>query len=271
MKREEDKDQLQKEVKVWSELRHNNIAHFYGANFTTEPYFIVSESVETMNAYIVREKPEPKRVYQLMFQAAAGLRYLHSHNIVHGDLNGRNIGINQHGVAMLTLVSESSFVEEESGALQWGAPEFDKKRPTFAADVFSLGMCVIAAINGTEYPWCYCKHIDIRKCYEARGIPERRPHCMSEDQWRPLKRILEFQPYDRPDLDHVLEILASFASDGDGNTQLKGKGQEAANDGEDTTLVQAEKRDVMEHNDSAAWQKMQSWEFVQQELSSPTT
>lgn len=255
MKNEEDVDQFQREVKLWSELRHNNIGRFYGANLTTEPYFVVSERVETLDGYIAREKPEPKRVYELMFQAAAGLRYLHNRNIVHGDLNGRNIGVNQHGVAVLTGfgLSESGNGSNEE---EQSAPQH---KPTFQGDIFSLGMCFVAATSGTEYPWCNCKHVDIRKCYEARGSLKRRPHCTNEEQWGLLTKMLVFEAEERSNLDHVLEMLANFASDGDENTLNADIGQESA---EEEVSVQAEEG-VLGCNDSASWKK--SWEFVQEE------
>ncbi|KAK1937121.1 putative serine/threonine-protein kinase/receptor [Phytophthora citrophthora] len=258
LKLEEDVNRFQTEVKLWSELRHNNIGRFYGANFTTEPYFIVSERVETLDAYVARENPEPIRVYELMFQAAAGLRYLHNHNIVHGDLNGRNIGVNQHGVAVLTgfdlSLRHSESNDQDQGALQ--------QKPTFKGDVFSLGMYVVAAISGTEYPWCNCKYVDFRKCYEARGIPARRPQCMNEDQWELLTTMLVFEADENSELDHVLEVLANFANDDDGRTPKAVMNKEST----DIVTVQ-EEGGVLECNDSASWKK--SWEFVQQVPSSP--
>ncbi|KAG6945753.1 hypothetical protein JG688_00016402 [Phytophthora aleatoria] len=181
-----------------------NIVPFYGANFTTEPFFIVSEFAEngTLNDYLAKGNVGLKAKWQLMHQVAVGLSYLHRKNIIHGDLKRDNIVLSKQGVAMLTdfgfsfLDSGSCSVlamRDRLGALQWRAPEFIAnlaERPTFASDIFSLGMCIIAAVNGAKYPWGNFDSAAVRKCYEERRIPVKRPHCMTEDQWELVGKML---------------------------------------------------------------------------------
>ncbi|KAG3243392.1 hypothetical protein PI124_g11793 [Phytophthora idaei] len=219
-----DKMRFQREAKLWSKLRHSNIVPFYGANFTTEPFFIVSEFAEngTLNDYLAKGNVGLKAKWQLMHQVAVGLSYLHRKNIIHGDLKGDNIVLSKQGVAMLTgfsfLDSGSCSVlamRDRLGALQWRAPEFIAilaERPTFASDIFSLGMCIIAAVNGAKYPWGNFDSAAVRKCYEERRIPVKRPHCMTEDQWELVGKMVAFEWKVRPKLDDVLEHLANFAS-----------------------------------------------------------
>ncbi|OWZ08965.1 LOW QUALITY PROTEIN: Serine/threonine protein kinase [Phytophthora megakarya] len=202
--------EFQKEAALWSTLQHDNIVRFFGANFTSEPFFIVSKFAEngTLNEYISKVKASPKLVWQLMLQVAVGLAYLHSKRIIHGDLRGNNIMVSEHGVAMLTDFG-FSFLDDGScsvlaardhfGALQWRAPEFAinlGERPTFASDIFSfgmciiaavkgismeLGMCIIAAVKGSEYPCGYDSN-EVRKFYTERKIPVKKPRAMTEEQ-----------------------------------------------------------------------------------------
>ncbi|KAF1782795.1 Protein kinase-like domain [Phytophthora cactorum] len=217
-----DKMRFQREAKLWSQLRHSNIVPFYGANFTTEPFFIVSEFAEngTLNDYLAKGNVGLKAKWQLMHQVAVASATYTAKTLFTGD----NIVLSKQGVAMLTdfgfsfLDSGSCSVlamRDRLGALQWRAPEYIAnlaERPTFASDIFSLGMCIIAAVNGAKYPWGNFDSAAVRKCYEERRIPVKRPHCMTEDQWELVGKMVAFEWKVRPKLDDVLEHLANFAS-----------------------------------------------------------
>lgn len=85
-----------------------------------------------------------------------GLAYLHSKNYSHRDLKVENLLINGKNVA---LISDFGFVKESSpkvlsstycGSIQYAAPEVLMNIPydPFAADVWSLGICLFATLTG---------------------------------------------------------------------------------------------------------------------------
>ena len=85
-----------------------------------------------------------------------GLTYLHSKNYAHRDLKLENILINSKNVA---LISDFGFVKETSdkalsitycGSASYSAPEILINTPydPFAADVWSFGVCIFAALAG---------------------------------------------------------------------------------------------------------------------------
>ncbi|KAE8977879.1 hypothetical protein PR003_g24978 [Phytophthora rubi] len=219
-----EKKRFLKEVKLWSELRHDNIVPFYGASLCQDKFFIVSKLAEngTLPSYLKSVKGV---AWRMMLQVAAGLQYLHDHKIIHGDLKGNNIVVSKNGTAMLTdfgfsfLDSGSCSVmkmRDQLGALQWRAPEFvmnTAERPTFASDVYSLGMCIIAAVNGTEYPWGDFDSAAVRDCLRKREIRVEKPAGMTTNQWQFVKQMIAFETCDRPLLQNVLEELERFAFD----------------------------------------------------------
>jgi serine/threonine protein kinase len=94
--------------------------------------------------------------YQL-FEIAQGLAYLHSQDIIHGDLRGTNILVDDKGHACLadfglavfsnaTLANQSS---QHGGSVRWMGPELlypqscglENFQRTFANDVYSFA-CV---------------------------------------------------------------------------------------------------------------------------------
>ncbi|KAG8881030.1 hypothetical protein FRB98_004596 [Tulasnella sp. 332] len=98
-----DTELLLKEIKVWKRLRHNHVLQFYGASLMASPPFLVSRYMKNGNItkYLVAINPEANRV-QLAHSIALGMLYIHEKNILHGDLKGINVLIDDSGQACIT-------------------------------------------------------------------------------------------------------------------------------------------------------------------------
>ncbi|KAG2142789.1 kinase-like domain-containing protein [Suillus bovinus] len=102
-----------------------------------------------------------------LFQVVSGLQYLHSGEIVHGDLMPPNVLIDENGNALLAdfglscLLAEhntSFFTSHRPGAARWTAPEIlslDPKRadkvapkPTTASNIYSFGCIMMQVLSG---------------------------------------------------------------------------------------------------------------------------
>ncbi|GMF35190.1 unnamed protein product [Phytophthora fragariaefolia] len=145
-----------KEVTTWRNLRHVNIIPFYGVNHRKKPYFIVSQYATKgeLVEYLKRKKEHGRSiVWRKLKEVAAGLGYLHSRDVVHGDLKCNNIVVSNDGIAMLIDFGLSFHesgpcslirMKDKLGAMAWRAPEFEHLTvltPTRMSDVYSLGMC----------------------------------------------------------------------------------------------------------------------------------
>jgi len=86
-----------------------------------------------------------------------GLQYLHKESLVHGDLRGANILIDDNSTAKLSDFGLSLFADTSSasmgslvgGAARWMAPEIMKgSRPTPASDIYAFGRVCLELYTG---------------------------------------------------------------------------------------------------------------------------
>ncbi|KAJ6577497.1 kinase-like domain-containing protein [Mycena capillaripes] len=112
--------------------------------------------------YMTENSPSSPYAIELLCDIVRGLKYLHSENIVHGDLCGRNVLIDNRGHAMLTDFGLAAFVESDtamktstrSGLIRWMSPELVFPPPgvpflrTTASDIWAFG-CVCCEVRWT--------------------------------------------------------------------------------------------------------------------------
>ncbi|KAJ8590693.1 kinase-like protein [Rhizopogon salebrosus TDB-379] len=126
-----------RELEVWMRLRHDHVLPLYGVAHKFRPGTIVMVCPWLENGTVTsfigsRRDLSASHRLQLISDVAAGLRYLHSKFIVHGDLTGSNILICAQGRAhiadfglsmMLAEDGEDKLSHSLTGAARWAAPE----------------------------------------------------------------------------------------------------------------------------------------------------
>ncbi|KAJ7673377.1 kinase-like domain-containing protein, partial [Mycena rosella] len=133
--RERTRSKFFKEVLVWWNLKHENIVPFLGVDSTTFPSPEIAMVTRWMHrgdviSYMEKNSPCSPYAMQLVNLNLAGLQYLHSENLVHGDLRGGNILVDDEGHACLTDFGLAAFIESDtsvksstrSGTTRWMAP-----------------------------------------------------------------------------------------------------------------------------------------------------
>ncbi|KAG7376403.1 Leucine-rich repeat serine/threonine-protein kinase 2 [Phytophthora pseudosyringae] len=104
------------------------------------------------------------------------------------------------------------------GAMQWRAPEFvcqTAADPSFDSDVYSLGMCIIQAVQYAKYPWGNNLSSDEIRTLLCEGKPVviDQPAEMTAPQWELVQRMIAFDRGSRPDLnEEILPALEQFAN-----------------------------------------------------------
>ncbi|EMD41266.1 hypothetical protein CERSUDRAFT_39571, partial [Gelatoporia subvermispora B] len=159
---------LFQEAVVWKYLRHPNITPFVGINTTYASLVLICDYMDGGNVveYLKRE-PCSNRI-QLTLDIAQALGYLHGMQIVHGDLKGLNILVNDEGRACLTNFGLTkltyhdmlSTVSIQEVSLRWTTPElFEPERfgllisvPTTASDIYSFALVMWEIFTGS-YPF----------------------------------------------------------------------------------------------------------------------
>ncbi|KAJ7722656.1 hypothetical protein DFH07DRAFT_897892 [Mycena maculata] len=229
-----------KEALVWHYLKHKNIVPFLGVDSTTFPSparAMVSPwmPLGSVLKYMKENSPSSMYAIELLHDTILGLKYLHSVNIVHGDLCGRNILVDQKtGRARLTDFGLAAFVESDtsiksstrSGSARWMAPELLSPPPgtrfkrTPESDIWAFG-CVCCEIwSEGQVPF---NHIDTdpgvvfafsnpsdtampyqNRPYDKAGNP------MPELLWELVQCCFKGEPSERPTAQILADTLSAM-------------------------------------------------------------
>ncbi|KAJ7020469.1 kinase-like domain-containing protein [Mycena alexandri] len=225
-----------KETLVWRYLKHPNIVPFLGVDATTFPaptMAMVSLWMSQGNAlnYMAENSPVARYAITLLDDIIQGLMYLHTENIVHGDLCGRNILIDKER-ARLVDFGLAAFVELESiqsstrkGSTRWMAPELllpdvyhpgRRFRQTPASDVWAFG-CVCCEIwTEGQIPFVDMSDGGIIVALsraDGNAVPYKTKPCdkagipMPERLWELVKWCFKLDGAERPAVKVIAHIL----------------------------------------------------------------
>ncbi|CAE6419580.1 unnamed protein product [Rhizoctonia solani] len=220
-----------RELFCWSRMDHPNIHRLQGVIMFRDQYLgMVSEWMENGNLHeYLRKYPDANR-YRLCVHVASGLKYMHTHATVHGDLKAANVLVSSDGVARLSdfdfsILSEvSSLVFSESsnsrsGSVRWAAPEIllaEVPKRTTQSDVYALGMTILASeIFTGEVPYPECRQDFTVITTVARGTLPTRPAGLKTGQqgdmvWQLLLRCWSHDPSERPSAEQALRLTRRF-------------------------------------------------------------
>jgi len=158
-------EKLNLHAEAWIRLKHPNVLPFYGISndFGYLPALIV-EYCENGNVveFLKDKEPKPDFVLHLIRGIAHGLKYLHSKDIVHGDLRGSNVMISNNGVPYLTdfgivfIIDHNEFTTSKiAGPARWTAPESldppeaeDACPYTKESDTYAFAMTAVEVSTG---------------------------------------------------------------------------------------------------------------------------
>ncbi|RLN82147.1 hypothetical protein BBJ28_00021189, partial [Nothophytophthora sp. Chile5] len=198
----ENRAQFRREVDLWFNLNHENLIKLYGACHEGRPFFVCERANSgTLVSYL------KGRTRKEVWRASLGLQHLHDRGIVHGDLKGNNILVSDDkakladfGLSVVVSRAEELNGDENGvlGAFRWKAPEcLLGSSPSFASDIYSLGMCIIEAVTG-DFPWGSSMSDNAVKynVREEKLIPLR-SESFSDAEWDLVMRMCSSDPHQR--------------------------------------------------------------------------
>ncbi|CAN8096295.1 unnamed protein product [Discula destructiva] len=213
---------LKREISLLRDMRHPNIVQYLGCSSSPEYLNIFLEyvpggSVQTMlNSY--GALPEPL-VRSFVRQILTGLSYLHGKEIIHRDIKGANILVDNKGTIKISDFGISKKLEATNilsgannnkhrpslqGSVFWMAPEVVKQTSyTRKADIWSLGCLVVEMMTGT-HPFPDCTQLQaIFKIGGAKAAPTIPDHASDEAQSF-LAQTFELDHTKRPSADELM-------------------------------------------------------------------
>ncbi|CCI46775.1 unnamed protein product [Albugo candida] len=159
---------LGEEISLMENLNHSHIVRYKGSHRTDNIFYIFMEYVPggTIASMLKQFDAFSEPLIRIFVrQIVAGVAYLHRMGIVHRDIKGANVLVNEQGVAKLAdfgcskqLTDIQSTSLEESlrsirGSVPWMAPEVVKQTGhDYKADIWSIGATMIEMATA-KYPW----------------------------------------------------------------------------------------------------------------------
>ncbi|OAQ97864.1 hypothetical protein LLEC1_00041 [Akanthomyces lecanii] len=215
-------DALKREIGLLRELRHPNIVQYLGCsssdnNLNIFLEYVAGGSVQTMlNSYGALGEP---LVRSFVRQILTGLSYLHERDIIHRDIKGANILVDNKGTIKISDFGISKKLEASNllggaknakhrpslqGSVFWMAPEVVKQTSyTRKADIWSLGCLVVEMMTGT-HPFPDCSQLQaIFKIGGGKASPTIPEHA-SEDAKKFLNQTFELDHDLRPSADELM-------------------------------------------------------------------
>ncbi|TDL23494.1 kinase-like protein [Rickenella mellea] len=209
---------LIRETLNWHKLRHPNILPLYGIcheKIECIPDFPALISPYCANGNIndfLSTRPTTNKL-RIICQISDGLAYLHANQVVHGDLKGSNILVNDSGVACICdfgrtkLATDNDYSKSLFASAHWAAPELllhaseDQMVPvSYKSDMWAFAMVVIEILTGGR-PWPgYSDLVVLRKVPLGEKPDRRRYPAVSDSYWRVLTPCWEFDPSRRPSI-----------------------------------------------------------------------
>lgn len=215
-------DALKREIGLLRELQHPNIVQYLGCSNSADHLNIFLEyvpggSVQTMlNSYGALREP---LVRSFVRQIVTGLAYLHGRDIVHRDIKGANILVDNKGGIKISDFGISKKMEAAStlsgpgasknrpslqGSVFWMAPEVVKQtKYTRKSDVWSLGCLVVEMMTG-EHPYPDCSQLQAIFRIGGGKVTPDIPEVASEDAREFLRQTFEVDDRLRPDAEVLL-------------------------------------------------------------------
>lgn len=197
---------FRKEIQLLSKVEHPNVLKLKNADVFDGRLFIVSELGKGSLDERARHTITVKFAVGILSQMLAALTEVQKHNIVHRDIKPGNIILFPRGVAKLGDFGIAKVVERagqsigtDAGTRGYFAPEQIYGHPSFASDIFSLGLVFYEMITGVLPRWPFQWPFDGKEKLNRRVEPRLR---------KVIRKALEFEENDRyPDALTMLKSL----------------------------------------------------------------
>jgi mitogen-activated protein kinase kinase kinase len=218
---------LKHEIGLLRELKHENIVQYLGSNSDETHLNIFLEyvpggSVATM---LVNYGPLGESlITNFVRQILNGLAYLHSKDIIHRDIKGANILVDNKGSVKISDFGISKRVEASSlltpgskkgaaqrvslqGSVFWMAPEVVRQTTyTRKADIWSLGCLIIEMLTGQHpHPNCTQMQAIFKIGSPGSDTSPSIPDGVSEDLRVFLTKTFQNEHEKRPTADDLLK------------------------------------------------------------------
>ena len=215
-----DSGQIRREARIGAGLHHPNVVTVFDAVIDGDDRWLVMEYLPSRNLADVIDTDgplPPGKVAKIGVQLAAALAAMHEKGMVHRDLKPGNVLVADDGTAKLTDLGVAQWAEvtRTGGGFDVGTPGYvapemaEGRQAGAAADVFSLGATLFAAVEGTSV-WgdtSVGPFVQLRRATSYSLEPISRAGPLAPV----LSELLRRKPAGRPDAVRAAELLSGTA------------------------------------------------------------
>lgn len=220
----ENLEKLASEAKIMAELRHDNIIAFRGFCNESPVYALVMEYMPRGSLYRMLHGNEQEIDWiskiQISIDAAAGLTYLHSRNILHRDIKSENLLLHEKdgklhaklsdfGLSVLKIDANATTKSYRGfvGTLRYSAPELHYNSVyQKASDVYSYAI-MLWEIAARQIPFSCVETYDALVNKAMMGHQEAIPNDAPLQFKEAIESGRSFRALERPTAEEIVKYL----------------------------------------------------------------
>ncbi|ORX51403.1 kinase-like protein [Piromyces finnis] len=197
---------------IWSNMNHKNILPLLGANVVIPQPYIVNPFLSNGNM-IGYLNEYPNKALSILDEVCDAMIYLHSNNIIHGDLKGFNVLIDHEGTVKVTnfgfycIPYIRSTLNFSPRTYPWSAPELvGDILPTPQSDVYAFGILGYEAFfEGETYEKSYIDYLLSHMPQNISSAPK--------EMWELMQECWQVDPNTRPSFDKIKKSISHLLSE----------------------------------------------------------
>ncbi|TPP47514.1 Protein kinase domain family protein [Leishmania donovani] len=210
---------IDREVRAMSSIPpHPNCVRYLGSRYSAHHYYIIMEyisggSINSLRKSVGRFRESVFQRYAYM--VLLGLSHLHANGILHRDIKGANVLLDESGCAKIVDFGCSGNLNQATTTLSgggtplWMAPEVCRGEPaTEKSDVWAFGCLCLEMTNDTGMPWNFPPGMTLQGVVYALACaksPPAIPTDLSLEAQDFLRRCLRIDPGERATVAELLQ------------------------------------------------------------------
>ena len=205
------------EVRLLSSLSHQNVIAYKESFYDehTQTLNIVLEYADggDLRSHIaMRNKTKryfkENEIWGIFIQLITGLRYLHSHSIIHRDLKSANVLLTKHNICKIgdlnvSKIAKNGVLHTQTGTPHYASPEIWEEQPyDIKTDIWSVG-CILYEMCCLTPPF-KGKNLNVVYHNVMKAKIGMIPSFYSRDLITMVYSLLQVEAKDRPSCEEIL-------------------------------------------------------------------
>ncbi|MED6284451.1 hypothetical protein CHARACLAT_019317 [Characodon lateralis] len=157
-----------------------------------------------------------RRTFSMASQVASALEFLHSKDLLHGNIRARSVLVTKQLTAKLwglhgvyTRKTKKATQRDDPSMKKWQAPELlARKAATLSSDIWSFGILLFEMTSLGKAPFAEISINELLQ-FHQRGKTLKKPSNCSNSLYTLIKSCCQWKEQDRPSLAEVSRKLVS--------------------------------------------------------------